>query len=51
MMMDNIAHPIAMALLGHKNIDTTMLYTHTNDDDLIKAMKAYFDAKTEESDP
>lgn len=50
MMMDNIAHPIAMALLGHKNIDTTMLYTHTNEDDLISAMKAYFDAKKGDAD-
>lgn len=50
MMMDNVAHPIAMALLGHKHIDTTMLYTHTNDDDVITAMTAYFDAQKGDSD-
>ncbi|HEV2127843.1 MAG TPA: tyrosine-type recombinase/integrase [Thermomicrobiales bacterium] len=50
LMLDNIPHPIAMALLGHKNIDTTMLYTHASEEELIETMRAYFETKNEHHD-
>ncbi|HEV2129291.1 MAG TPA: site-specific integrase, partial [Thermomicrobiales bacterium] len=50
LMLDNIPHPIAMALLGHKNIDTTMLYTHASEEKLIETMRAYFETKTDPED-